>query len=55
MSELLKRVDPGKYIKQVVAEKGKKVLYMGMKKSLYGALKAALLFWENLSRNIMNK
>ena len=36
-------------------DKGKKVLYVRLKKALYGTLKAALLLWENLSNNLMNK
>jgi hypothetical protein len=30
-------------------EKGKKVLYIVLKKALYGTLKAALLFWKKVS------
>ena len=55
MAELLTRVDPCQYEKSIVMEKWKKVLYMSKNKSLYGTLKAALLFRENLSINIMNK
>ena len=52
---LITRVDPGQYSKHVVMDKGKKVLYVRLKKALYGTLKAALLLWENLSNNLMNK
>ena len=55
MAELLTRVDPVQYKKHVVMKKGKKVLYVHLNKSLYGTLNAELLFWENISRNLMNK
>ena len=44
MAELLMRVDPGQYEKQVVVEKGKKVLYVSFNKALYGTLNTAFLF-----------
>jgi hypothetical protein len=46
MAELLIRLDPELYEKFVVLERGKKVLYLLLKKALYGTLKAALLFLE---------
>ena len=55
MTELLTRVDPGKYEKHFVTEKRKKVLCVHLKKALYGTPKTALLFWENLSTNLVNK
>eukprot|EP00978_Attheya_sp_CCMP212_P042400 scaffold257852_cov32-Attheya_sp.AAC.1 len=36
----------------VQIEKGKKVLYVQLKKALYGTLKAALLFWRKLTAKI---
>ena len=55
VTELLTRVYPGQYEKYAVMEKGKKLFYVRLKKALYGTLKAALLLWENLSRNLMNE
>ena len=49
MTELLCRVDSAKYSNFVTYEKGKPVVYVKLKKALYGTLQAALLFWENLS------
>ena len=49
------RVDPYQYKKYVLMDKGKRVLYVRLNKALCGTLKEALLFWENLSSNIMNK
>ena len=38
-----------KYHKFVVYEKGVKVMYVKLKKALYGTLRASLLFWRNLT------
>jgi hypothetical protein len=50
MAELLTRVDPEKYRTYMTEERGKKVLYVELRKALYGTLQAAMLFWENLTR-----
>jgi hypothetical protein len=50
MTELLTRVDPQKYYTYVIEERGKTVLYVELKKALYGTLQAAMLFWMNLMR-----
>jgi hypothetical protein len=55
MAELLSQVDPDKYQTFMVEEKGKKVLYIKLQKALYGMLQAALLFWENLTKFLMEK
>ncbi len=47
MGELLVKIDPAPYRKHVLMEKGKQVLYVELKKALYGTLKAALLFWKS--------
>jgi len=49
MAELLVRCEPNLYWKYVWVEGGKTVLYVKLRKALYGTLKAALLFWELLS------
>ena len=36
MSEMITRVDTGQYEKYVITEKGKKILYVRLKKALYG-------------------
>ena len=53
MAELLTRLYLGQYEKHAIMDKWKKVLYVRLKKSLYGTLKAAPLVWENLSNNLM--
>ena len=49
MAELLVKVYPKTYSKHLVMENGKKVLYVRLKKALYGTLKALLLFWKHLT------
>jgi len=49
MAELLVRCEPILYRKYVQVEGGKTVLYVELRKALYGTLKAALLFSELLS------
>jgi hypothetical protein len=49
MAELLVKIDPKLYRKYVQIEKGKQILYVELKKALYGTLRAALLFWKKLS------
>jgi hypothetical protein len=49
MAELLIKIDPALYRKHVIMEKGKQVLYVELRKALYGTLKAALLFWKKLT------
>jgi hypothetical protein len=52
MAELLVKLDPKLYRKYVTIEKGKTVLYVELKKALYGTLKAALLFWKMLTAQL---
>ena len=49
MAEIMIRIDPQLYSKFVVEERGKKVIYVELMKSLYGTLRAALLFWRRLT------
>jgi hypothetical protein len=52
MVELLVRIDPDRYECHVRIINGKPVLYVRLKKALYGTLKAALLFWRLLSAQL---
>ena len=52
MAELLMKIDPDKYQKFARVINGKTVLYVLLKKALYGTLKAALLFWKRLSSQL---
>lgn len=49
MAELLVRIDPKMYREHLIMENGKKILYVELKKALYGTLRAALLFWQHLT------
>ena len=49
MVDLLLKIDPEMYGPYVVYEGKEKVMYLELLKALYGTLRAARLFWENLS------
>jgi hypothetical protein len=49
MAEIILKIDPKLYKKFITQENGKDVIYVLLKKALYGTLQAALLFWQNLS------
>ena len=53
MAELIVKLDPKLYRPFIIHEKGKPVLYAELLKALYGTLRAALLFWELLSRQLI--
>jgi hypothetical protein len=50
MAELLARLDPKMYRKHIMIKKGKPIMYVQLKKALYGTLQASLLFWKDLSK-----
>jgi hypothetical protein len=50
---LLAKVDPNLYEKYIASKKGKPVLYVELKKALYGTLQAAMLFWKDLTGNLV--
>ena len=54
MTDLLIRLDPEKYTKYVELCNGKKVIFLLLKKALYGTLKASLLFWQLLSQLLIS-
>eukprot|EP00957_Ditylum_brightwellii_P136918 10441808-Ditylum_brightwellii.AAC.1 len=49
MAKLIVKIKPVLYRKHLRTEIGKPVLYVCLKKALYGTMKATLLFWENVS------
>jgi Reverse transcriptase (RNA-dependent DNA polymerase) len=49
MADLVVKLSPETYESFVIKEKGKNVLYVQLKKALYGTLRAALLFWKKLT------
>jgi hypothetical protein len=52
MAEHMVRIDPKWYRKHIQIEKGKQVLYVELKKALYGTLRAALLFGNASANNL---
>ena len=48
LAELMAKTDPKLYRKYLSNEKRKKVLYLRLKKALYGMMKSALLFYKKL-------
>jgi hypothetical protein len=52
MAKLVVKLEPKLYQKYIQIERGKRVLYVGLKKALYGTLRAALLFWKKLSAQL---
>ena len=51
---LLTNIGPKLYMKYTVLEKGVKLLYVKLKKSLYGLLRSALLFYLKLVIELKN-
>ena len=54
IEDMLVKLDPKLYRKYVKDENGKTVLYVELRKALYGTLKAALLFWKLLSKQLVS-
>jgi Reverse transcriptase (RNA-dependent DNA polymerase) len=52
MAEIMVRINPAMYKKYTHIVNGKQVLYVELKKALYGTLKAALLFWKRLTKEL---
>jgi hypothetical protein len=52
MAEVIIKIDQRKYKKHTIIERGKPVVYVRLKKALYGTLQSALLFWQNLSTQL---
>jgi hypothetical protein len=52
MAELLVKIDPKLYRKYLKTRNGKPIMYVQLKKALYGTLQAALLFWKDLSKKL---
>jgi hypothetical protein len=52
MALLLAKVNPSLYDKYLTTEHGKPVMYVKLKKALYGTLQAAILFWKDLTATL---
>jgi hypothetical protein len=53
MAELLVKINPKLYQKYLIVKNGKPIMYVQLKKALYGTLQAALLFWKDLSKKLV--
>ena len=51
----LLEIDHEMYKDYVVMEKGEQVMYMELLKALYGTLRAARLFWQKLSKQLIDE
>ena len=54
MVNMLLQIDNEMYKDYVVMEKGKQVMYMELLKALYRTLRAARLFWQKLSEQLID-
>ena len=54
MVNMLLYIDYHKYKDSVVTKRGDKIMYMEFLKALYGTLRAACLFWEKLSKQLID-
>ena len=52
MAEIFISLDPEMYKPYECMENGKVTIYMYLNKALYGTLRAAILFWENLTSTL---
>ena len=48
LAEVMVKIAPQIYRQQVIYEKGRLVLYITLEKALYGCLRSAMLFYEQL-------
>ena len=55
MVTLLWEIDHEMYKDYVVIKKGERVMYMELLKALYGTLRAACLFWQKLSKQLIDE
>jgi hypothetical protein len=54
MVELLLEIDHELYDSYLVRERGEMVMYVKLLKALYGTMRAARLFWERLSKQLVD-
>ena len=53
VAEMIAKLDPSTYKKHIwYNKKGKPMLYVQLKKALYGTLQATMLFWKLLSETL---
>ena len=54
MVRILLQIDEQMYSEYVMTERGEQVMYMELLKALYGTLRAARLFWQKLSKQLID-
>jgi hypothetical protein len=54
MVELLLKIDHELYKSYLMCERGEMVMYVKLLKALYGTMRAARLFWEQLSKQLVD-
>ena len=54
MVNMLLQIDSEMYKDYVMVERGERVMYMELLKALYGTLRAAQLFWQKLSKQLID-
>ena len=54
MVKMLLQINKEMYEDYIVMEKGEQVMYMELLKALYGTLHAARLFWQKLSKQLID-
>ena len=54
MVKMLLDIDEEMYSEYVMMERGEQVMYMELLKALYGTLRAACLFWQKLSKQLID-
>jgi len=52
IADLLCELEPEMYSKYIQKVKGKSIMYVRLRKALYGTLQAALLFWQDLTKTL---
>ena len=54
MVNMLLQIDHEMYKDYIIMEKGEWVMYMELLKALYGTLRTARLFWQKLSKQLID-
>ena len=52
IADLLAEVEPDLYKRYMIRVNGKSVLYVKLRKALYGTLQAAMIFWQDLTKTL---
>ena len=53
--DILNKIDSSRYKKNITMGNGKQVIDVKLEKYLYGAVQASLLFWQNLTKTVIER